>query len=397
MVMELLEGFDLGRLLLDRGTLEPRRAADLILQACDAIAEAHALGIVHRDIKPTNLFISQRPDGSDLIKVLDFGISKAVQGGTDIVLTQTQSMLGTPAYMSPEQMRSARTVDPRSDVWSLGCVLYEAVEGHPPFEASNFAELCVMVATEDPAPLMVAPELGVVLMRCLAKNVEDRYQSIAEMAEDLVLLTTDPLGAKHQLARIQRVLHNAGRDSTPIPVPGERRSTAGIQPQRLQTPLPLPAASSSLDPAADTVHDVRKGGSVTRMIAGLLVLFAVGIGAGLYVTRRDDSSDSQPAVTHDATVAEQRPATAPVDAADHRANVDANEVTVERGNSGAGDGSAAPLAQPSAQSPPKKPPPKRPPLPPKKPPPPGAGSGAVVKQPPKKCDPFENPNGCRDN
>jgi serine/threonine-protein kinase len=166
MVMELLEGLDLGKVLLDHGRLDTKRAVDLVLQACDAIAEAHSLGIVHRDIKPTNLFITRRPDGTDMIKVLDFGIAKAAQAGTEMVLTQTQSMLGTPAYMSPEQMRSARTVDPRSDIWSIGCVLYEVVEGHAPFEASNFAELCVMVATEDPAPLQFGPELGGVLMRC---------------------------------------------------------------------------------------------------------------------------------------------------------------------------------------------------------------------------------------
>src|SRR5580765_522197 len=169
MVMEYLEGQDLGKLVEQRGPIAVTWAADMMLQAAEALSEAHSLDIVHRDVKPTNLFVTWRPDGTALVKVLDFGVSKALVGA-DLRLTNTQSLLGTPAYMSPEQMRSARTVDPRTDIWSLGCVLYEAVEGHAPFEASNFAELCVMVATEDPAPLESAPELGGVLMRCLAKT-----------------------------------------------------------------------------------------------------------------------------------------------------------------------------------------------------------------------------------
>src|SRR6201999_981674 len=114
MVMELLEGQDIGQLLAERGRLAPSLAIDLVIQACEALAEAHSLGIIHRDIKPTNLFLSSYPDGSLLLKVLDFGISKAPQG-PELYLTQTWSLLGTPAYMSPEQMRSAHEVDARTD------------------------------------------------------------------------------------------------------------------------------------------------------------------------------------------------------------------------------------------------------------------------------------------
>src|SRR5439155_5853723 len=122
------EGMDLGKLLEAAGRLPVHVAADLVLQACDVLAEAHALGIVHRDLKPTNLFVTKRPDGTQSIKVLDFGISKAPTT-EEMKLTQTATMLGTPAYMSPEQMRSARTVDARSDIWSIGILLYELVEG----------------------------------------------------------------------------------------------------------------------------------------------------------------------------------------------------------------------------------------------------------------------------
>ena len=127
-VMEYLDGQDLEVFMREAGTINPALAIELMLQATEALAEAHSIGIVHRDIKPTNLFITWRPDGSPLLKVLDFGISKSPMGA-DLSLTQTQSLLGTPAYMSPEQMRSARAVDARTDIWSLGTVLYEVLEG----------------------------------------------------------------------------------------------------------------------------------------------------------------------------------------------------------------------------------------------------------------------------
>jgi serine/threonine-protein kinase len=219
MVMELLEGLDLGRLLQDQGQLARPLAVDLVLQTCDALAEAHAIGIVHRDIKPTNLFITSRRDGSPLLKVLDFGISKA-QSTAELSLTQTSSMLGTPAYMSPEQMRSARNADARSDLWSLGTVLYELVEGDTPFDADSFAELCVAVATEAPRPMTHAPELAPVLARCLAKSADDRFPSIAELALALEPLSSDPQRARREVNRIYRTLGRplpADRDATPTP------------------------------------------------------------------------------------------------------------------------------------------------------------------------------------
>jgi serine/threonine protein kinase len=235
MVMELLEGQDLGKSLLDHGRLDTVRAADLILQTCDAIGEAHSLGIVHRDIKPTNLFVTKRRDGTDLLKVLDFGISKA-QFGPDMSLTQTSSMLGTPAYMSPEQMRSARSVDSRSDIWSIGCVLYELVEGVLPFDASNFAELCVMVSIEPHAPIQHAPALAAIIDRCLAKSADARYQNVGQLAEALIPFASDPQRAQREVTRIQRMVANAPehRDSTPLPV--RERGSASVLPR-----APLPA------------------------------------------------------------------------------------------------------------------------------------------------------------
>jgi len=205
MVMEYLDGQDLGVLLEERKFLPAPWATELILQTCEGLAEAHSLGIVHRDVKPTNLFVTWRPDGTALIKVLDFGISKSASG-TDMHLTQTQSLLGTPAYMSPEQMRSARLVDGRTDIWSLGSVLYEMLEGRKPFEADSFSEMCVKVAVDAPSPMFkTAPELQHVVLRCLAKTPESRYQSMADLARDLVPFTQDPQSASMLVERMQRM------------------------------------------------------------------------------------------------------------------------------------------------------------------------------------------------
>jgi len=224
MVMELLSGLDLNQVLEDQGTISVEIAADVVLQACDALAEAHALGIVHRDLKPSNLFLTKRPDGSRLVKVLDFGISKAPT--MDMSLTQTASVLGTPTYMSPEQTRSARTVDARSDIWGLGTVLYELVEGHPPFEAESFAELCVKIAIESPPPLVRGHELAHVIARCLAKDPADRYQTVAELAADLAPFAPQETALTY-VDRIHRLLHVprfATASDPHLPSPSQERT-----------------------------------------------------------------------------------------------------------------------------------------------------------------------------
>mgnify|MGYP001062724726 FL=1 len=135
MVMEYLDGVDLARYLESRGPLPVPEAVEYMLQACEALAEAHALGIVHRDLKPANLFRIERVDGTPSIKLLDFGISKVI--AHQVALTQTSSMLGSPLYMAPEQMTSSKHVDARADVWALGIILFELVTGEPPFQGDH--------------------------------------------------------------------------------------------------------------------------------------------------------------------------------------------------------------------------------------------------------------------
>jgi serine/threonine-protein kinase len=208
LVMELLQGSDLGQLVASRGRLSVQLAASYVLQACEAIAEAHANGIIHRDLKPSNLFVARGRDGSELVKVLDFGISKSPIATGELPLTQTAALLGTPAYMSPEQMRSPRDVDMRSDVWSLGAVLYELVEGRLAFPGDSFAEQIVQVSTRPPSPLTSAPQLDRLIARCLAKEPLERYATVGELANELVQFVPSA-SALARVARIQTTLATA--------------------------------------------------------------------------------------------------------------------------------------------------------------------------------------------
>ena len=189
MVMELLDGCDLAALIAKHGPLPVDTAADYIAQACEAVAEAHTQGIIHRDIKPQNLFLTTSVGGAPLVKVLDFGVSKVCIAGVQ-TLTQSMMVVGSPLYMSPEQMRSARDVDPRSDVWSLGVVLFELLTGRVPFDADSMPALCLKVVGDDMPRLDrhrndVPPELAAIVLRCLAKDPERRYRDAAELGAAL--------------------------------------------------------------------------------------------------------------------------------------------------------------------------------------------------------------------
>lgn len=193
LVMEYLDGTPLSRVIRTRAPLPVHEAIDYMLQACDAMGEAHSLGIVHRDLKPGNLFITQRTNGTPLLKVLDFGITKMLGGdGADHeqTLTATNMIMGSPQYASPEQLRSSKKVDARTDIWSLGVILYYMLAGRRPFEADSMSALCLAIAVEKHAPLTtLRAELPLALQdvvnRCLEKDREKRMPDVATFAAAL--------------------------------------------------------------------------------------------------------------------------------------------------------------------------------------------------------------------
>jgi serine/threonine protein kinase len=190
LVMERLEGVGLEAYIKEHAPLSQADAVSLIREACEGLSEAHAAGIVHRDIKPENLFLARRIDGKRTLKILDFGISKQTSGDAPTSLTNSERSLGSPWYMSPEQMIDTSSVDHRADIWSLGVVLFELLSGTRPFEGESIPEVCAGVLTA-PAPALrerrrdVDPVLESIVARCLAKNPEERHASVLELSRDL--------------------------------------------------------------------------------------------------------------------------------------------------------------------------------------------------------------------
>jgi serine/threonine-protein kinase len=210
MVMEYLEGTDLAGLIKQRGSIPGPEAIEYVLQACEALAEAHVAGIVHRDLKPANLFLTRRADGSPCVKVLDFGISKAAlsNDGAGQALTQTAAVLGSPSYMAPEQLKSARQADPRTDVWALGIILHELMTGECAFRADTVPELYVSILQAPPIALRqrlpsAPPALEAALLRCLEKDPARRHASVGELA--LALAEFAPARAQPSVERIATI------------------------------------------------------------------------------------------------------------------------------------------------------------------------------------------------
>ena len=213
-VMEHLEGEDLATVVSERQKLPVGETVDYILQACEAVAEAHALGMVHRDLKPANLFLAVGPGGTKTVKVLDFGVSKVLddragapgdppRGGD---LTHEGMSLGSPGYMSPEQITSARDVDERSDIFSLGALLYRFVAGTTPYRGRNAVSILASMATEGLTPVRtLAPEVpeefAAIAERCLAQDKAARYPTVGHLAHALA-----PWATRRGRVMIEQVL-----------------------------------------------------------------------------------------------------------------------------------------------------------------------------------------------
>jgi eukaryotic-like serine/threonine-protein kinase len=298
MVMEFLQGQDLSQLLRERGPVPYPDAVDFVLQACEALAEAHALGIVHRDLKPANLFMIIAADGSPCIKVLDFGISKVTSPGSsdpDYGMTKTQAIMGSPLYMSPEQMTSSRGVDGRSDIWAVGTILFELLCGRPPFLGETMPQLCGMILQEaPPSPRQLRPDvpegLEAAILRCLEKDRNRRFSNVGDLAAAIA-----PFGTRHaarSAERISKVLSTAGISSSQL----------DIQPAQ-----PTTAAAATQSNFGNTTQTKRSGR--TLLIALSVIGAAAAGGAALYL--RQPAVDPAPGASADPTATHAPPPQAP--------------------------------------------------------------------------------------
>src|ERR1019366_4406212 len=253
MVMEYLHGRNFEELLEEQGRLPFELAVDHVLQATEALAEAHALGMVHRDLKPANLFLAHRVDGSPCVKVLDFGITKVVDpNNASFDATSANVVMGSPRYMSPEQMRSTRAIDARADIWALGVILQELITGVAPFDGTTIPDLLAAILQDPPPPLRQlrpdAPEgLERVIGKCLEKEPSARYADVAELTEALAPFGT--ASARLSADRVSRVIRpRAVNTSTSAPIV---RST--LSPATPSSPAP---ASAGFRPAPPTLGTV---------------------------------------------------------------------------------------------------------------------------------------------
>ncbi|WP_437619904.1 protein kinase domain-containing protein [Sorangium sp. So ce1151] len=208
MVLEYLTGDDLGHVLQTRGPLPLVEAADYLLQACEALAEAHARGIIHRDLKPKNLFLTRRPDGTPLLKVLDFGLSKFIATGDSVKeasLTATGLIMGSIHYMSPEQIRSLKYADVRTDIWALGVILYRMLTGRHPFEGDSITAVTAAIMMDTPTSILalrpdLPPAVGALVSRCLTKDPAVRVQSVTEIGRVLA-----PFGSQRAMLSFESI------------------------------------------------------------------------------------------------------------------------------------------------------------------------------------------------
>jgi len=239
MVMEYLEGSDLSSVRKTGQPLPAHVAVGYLLEACEAVGEAHRAGIVHRDLKPANLFLSKREGGRTRVKVLDFGISKIGAAGGEVSVTQTASVVGSAEYMSPEQMASARDADARSDIWALGVTLYELLTARVPFPGDSITAVCALVLQSQPAvPSMVRqdlpPGLDRVVMTCLEKDRTRRFSSVEQLAAALAPYASPSAGA-------------AGYNVAPFPQaapnPYDRASNPAMQPAIPGAPPSAPGST----------------------------------------------------------------------------------------------------------------------------------------------------------
>ncbi|MBL9015619.1 MAG: protein kinase [Myxococcales bacterium] len=337
-IMEYLQGGTLSQLIRTQSPLPPERAFGIAMQVADALAASHKQGIVHRDLKPDNIMLQQRGREADFVKLVDFGIAKLTNDAKGSSQTRTGIVMGTPAYMSPEQCEGRGNIDHRTDVYALGIVLYEMLTGRVPFIGEGYGEIIVQHLAQRPTPpsafRMLPPHVEVVVMKALEKRPDMRFPTMEEMMRAMA----DPVGYVEAHGGVQSFLQVQLMPSTaPVPmrtpgpftpVPGTLQQPSGgygtpgsgiYAPGASPTPTTLGAAAGQVAP--------RKG-KTGFLIAGLLVVGAAG--AGIAVVLSGKNVESGGGTTQAADAAVEQPPVTPGSA----------DKTVDRGSAAAQTGSA---------------------------------------------------------
>lgn len=316
MVMELLTGEDLEQLAQRCRRLPVAEAVDYLIQALAGLQEVHAVGIVHRDLKPSNLFVHAPPGRLPIVKLVDFGVSKS-SFSAQSKITTAGSMLGSPAYMSPEQLRSARDVDARADIWSCGVILYELLTGEMPFFGENVGAVFAAILETEVAPPSsrssgLPPGLDAVILRCLQRNADERWPSALELASALAPYASDQgrtialaMGGRPSLRSLPEIRSVVSRYATPRP------------PAIVETISSVPPAAGSvpprhLDSMATTSGRVRRR---IFTIATGLALVSVLAGAAVWKLRPSAAPAISASPSQSVAVTIQEPASASASAA----------------------------------------------------------------------------------
>ncbi len=320
LVMEYLEGLDLSQWLKDYGPLEVGQAVEFIVHACEALAEAHAAGIVHRDLKPANLFTVREADGLLSVKVLDFGISKLSTMGSMAApsMTNTSAVLGSPQYMSPEQMQSSKTVDSRTDIWSLGIILYELLAGFAPFNAETMPELVLAIVRDPFTPLRQARRglpWGVdrAVTRALEKDRAVRFQTVADLA--VALKEFAPPNALPIIERTVRIVEASGNRvsrasmvSIPPPI-AQLDDLSGTDKTERNPALAGTISNWGQNGNEDRAHSRRRRARRAVALAGIGVVMAGSLGfIGWEYLRREQAAAAATQAQQAQSVAQASPA-----------------------------------------------------------------------------------------
>jgi serine/threonine protein kinase len=309
-VMELLDGEDLRRRLVREHVVPLAELSAIIVQACKALGRAHSTGIIHRDIKPDNIFLCRTDDGEPFVKLLDFGIAKS-GGPTEFHMTQTGVMVGTPFYMSPEQAVGAPAVDATTDLWSLGVVAFEAMTGTRPFDGPTIGALTIAICNErPPVPSEVNPQLPTEvdawLARACARERTQRFPTAKAMGEALTAAVRSAAPRSVPLAFDETSLSHGGENLGRPPAPLVLTPSYGPAPETASglatttTPLSRTHGRPLVGPAAlasvqNTAAPAATSGRAMYVAAGALII-AVGVAAGFLFAQRGDEPASPPPV-----------------------------------------------------------------------------------------------------